>query len=200
MSFGNDGGVSEGPTSLRGAAPSAPRQGGPTPDGRSVWVRLQDALTLKAAVFKEIGADPKGVTQGFVVATVAAAAGGILTGPLLAVTIPLQLTLAAAFAGVFSLAARLFSQRVPPYSAWLSAALFATAPSALGVIPMVGLFAAGVYTMILEVVAIRGLAGVSAGSALVVFLTSVLLVSALLWALVLGVGMTPLLGLLELWP
>ncbi len=199
MSIASDG-ASEGPTDLGNAAPSAPRQGRSTPEGRSVWERLQDALTLKAAVFKEIGADPNGITQGFVVAAVAGAVGGIFTGPLLAVTIPLQLTLVAALAGVSSLVVRLVSQRVPPYSAWLSAALFATAPSALGIIPMVGLYAAGVYTMILEVVAIRGLAGVSAASALVVFLTAAALVSVPLWALATIVGMTPLRGLLEFWP
>lgn len=199
MSIASDG-VPEGPTDLGDAALSATRQGGPTPERRSVWARLRDALTLKAPVFREVGADPNGVTQGFVIAAVAAAVSGISTGPLLVLTIPLQLTLAAALAGVFSLLARLCSQRVPPYSAWLSAALFATAPSALGIIPLVGPFAGGAYTLTLEVVAIRGLARVSAGLALVVLLTAVVLVSALLWALGAVVGMTPLRGLLELWP
>ena len=80
--------------------------------------------------------------------------------------------------------ALLFTDDVPPYSHWLRAMLFASAPGALGIVPFVGSFVGGVYSVVLQVVAIRDLARVPTGTAIVIWVI-LLLIATVLVAVVL---------------
>ncbi len=174
--------------------------------------RVKDVLLFKDGAFGEIASDPNGVLQGLVAAAIAALAASFwpalftfFFAPVvgfLAVTV--LLIAIAILAGGCSLVARLYSQTVPPppYTAWLSTLLFATAPIALGIIPFVGHSAGAVYSLILAVVAIQAVGNLPTAPAMVVLVLGSIapLVLILLVVPVLGAfaGLGGLLGLIGL--
>ena len=161
-----------------------------------VWNRVQGVLRLDPPVFAEIGADPSGVTQGLIVAAIAAAAANLWSGPFLVSSVLLYLLMAAGLAGLFSLVARMFAQGVPRYPAWLAAILFTTAPLALGIIPMFGAAVGSLYMVVLQFVAIRELGRITAGEAIMVLLIVLIPATVLFVMLGTAFGLAALLAAL----
>ena len=165
--------------------------------GQVVWNRVQGVLRLDPPVFAEIGADPSGVTQGLIVAAIAAAAANLWSGSLLVLAVPLYLLMAAGLAGLFSLVARMFAQGMPRYPAWLAVTLFTTAPLALGIIPVLGAPVGSLYMTVLQFVAIRELGRVTAGEAIMVLLIVLIPATVLLVMLATAFGLAGLLAVLS---
>ena len=165
---------------------------------RTAVDRVKDVLSFKEEVFEEIATDPRAMSQGLGVATIAYFVGDIwfVFGVLLSV--PLTLISTAILAGIYSLVARLYSKRVLPYTAWLRVTMFATTPFAFGIVPLVGDFAGWVYFVLLMVVSIRAVANIPLGAAIAVFLIAALVPFVLAAVVAMTVGLTFLGGLFSL--
>ena len=141
----------------------------------STWARVLAMLKLEPGISEEIAADPNGTRQGLIVFVVGNAAASIWLLPIILITVPIGLLVTAIYAGLLCLLSRLFSNDVPPYPNWFRTLLFTSAPSALGIIPFIGGVVGGIYVLVLQVVAIRDLARITTGAAVVVWLVVVLL-------------------------
>ena len=95
-------------------------------------------------------------------------------------------------AGLYCLFSRLFANEVPAYPNWFRILLFTSAPTALGIVPIVGALVGSVYTIVLHVGAIRDLARITTGAAIVVWLIAVLLPMILIVAAALTFGLSVL--------
>ncbi len=157
--------------------------------GGSTWSRVLAMLKLEPGISETIASDPKSTKQGLVVLVIASAAACLLFLPLVLVTIPFTLIAIAVTAGLYCLFSRLFANEVPAYPNWFRMLLFTSAPTALGIVPFVGTLAGSVYTIVLHVVAIRDLARVTTGAAVVVWLISILLPTILVVAAALTFGL-----------
>lgn len=158
----------------------------------STWSRVLAMLKLEPGISEEIASDPKSTKQGLVVLVIASTAACLLVLPVVLFTIPLTLIAIAMTAGLYCLFSRLFANEVPAYPNWFRMLLFTTAPTALGIVPFIGALVGSVYTIVLQVVAIRDLARVTTGAAVVVWLISVLLPTILLVAAALTFGLAAL--------
>ena len=161
--------------------------------GRTTWARVVAMLKLESGVSDEIASDPNSTKQGFVVLVAANAAACLFFLPLVVVVIPLSILFVAVNAGLFCLISRLFAHEVPPYSYWFRALLFTTAPSAVGIVPILGSLVGGIYVVVLNVVVIRDLARITTGTAIIVWLIAVLLPLILITAAGLWLGLAALL-------
>ena len=167
-----------------GIGEAAPVRGiGETSWIQQTWNRVVAMLKLEPGTAEEIGRDPESTKQGLAVAAVANALASLLALPLLPIVVPLAVGMTAIAAKAYSLIALLFTDDVPPYSHWLRAMLFASAPGALGIVPFVGTFVGGVYSVVLQIVAIRDLARIPTGTAIVVWVI-LLLIGTVLAAVV----------------
>ena len=165
---------------------------------RQTWNRVVAVLRLEPGIAEEIGRDPESTKQGLAVAAVANAVASLLALPLLPIVVPLAVGMTAIAAKAYSLIALLFTDEVPPYSHWLRAMLFASAPGAFGIVPFVGTFVGGVYSVVLQIVAIRDLARISTGTAIMVWVILVLIGTVLAAAVVLLFAATWVVQLLDL--
>ena len=182
-----------------GIGEAAPVRGiGETSWIRQTWNRVVAMLKLEPGIAEEIGRDPESTKQGLAVAAVANAVASLLALPLLPIVVPLAVGMTAIAAKAYSLIALLFTDEVPPYSHWLRAMLFASAPGAFGIVPFVGTFVGGVYSVVLQIVAIRDLARISTGTAIVVWVILVLIGTVLAAAVVLLFAATWVVQLLDL--
>ena len=182
-----------------GIGEAAPVKGiGETSWIRQTWNRVVAMLKLEPGIVEEIGRDPESTKQGLAVAAVANAVASLLALPLLPIVVPLAVGMTAIAAKAYSLIALLFTDEVPPYSHWLRAMLFASAPGAFGIVPFVGTFVGGVYSVVLQIVAIRDLARISTGTAIVVWGILVLIGTVLAAAVVLLFAATWVVQLLDL--
>ena len=146
-------------------------------------------LKLEPGISDEIASDPNSTKQGLVVLAVANAAPFLLLLPIVLVTIPISIIFIAINAGLYCLFSRLFASEVPAYSNWFRALLFATTPSALGIVPFIGTLVGGIYVVVLNVIVIRDLARITTGAAIVVWLIAVLLPTILITAAGLSFGL-----------
>ena len=182
-----------------GIGEAAPVRGiGETSWIRQTWNRVVAMLKLEPGIAEEIGRDPESTKQGLAVAAVANAVASLLALPLLPIVVPLAVGMTAIAAKAYSLIALLFTDEVPPYSHWLRAMLFASAPGAFGIVPFVGTFVGGVCSVVLQIVAIRDLARISTGTAIVVWGILVLIGTVLAAAVVLLFAATWVVQLLDL--
>lgn len=182
-----------------GTGEAAPVRGiGETSWIQGTWTRVLAMLKLEPGIAEEIGRDPESTKQGLAVAAVANAVASILALPLLPFLVPLAIGMTAIAAKAYSLIALLFTDDVPPYSHWLRAMLFASAPGALGIVPFVGTFVGGVYSVVLQIVAIRDLARISTGTAIVVWVILILIGTVLVAAVALLFAATWVAQLLDL--
>ena len=154
--------------------------------GSTTWARVVAMLKLEPGISDEIASDPESTKQGFVVLAVANAAACLLFLPTVLVAIPALIILLAVNAGLYCLISRLFAHEVPPYPNWFRVLLFTTAPSAMGIVPILGALVGGVYAVVLNVVVIRDLARITTGAAIVVWLIAavvplILIMAAGLW-------------------
>ena len=99
--------------------------------------------------------------------------------------LPLYFVLLVIRTGLVKLLLGLVERDVPPFGSWFVALAFAGTPAALGAIPMVGEWAARIYSMPLEIVAIRDLAQISTKRAVLYWLGSYLLLMALVFITIL---------------
>lgn len=182
-----------------GTGEAAPVRGiGETSWIQGTWTRVLAMLKLEPGIAEEIGRDPESTKQGLAVAAVANAVASLLALPLLPIVVPLAVGMTAIAAKAYSLIALLFTDDVPPYSHWLRAMLFASAPGALGIVPFVGTFVGGVYSVVLQIVAIRDLARISTGTAIVVWVILILIGTVLVAAVALLFAATWVAQLLDL--
>ncbi len=146
--------------------------------GDSMWDRIVAVLKLEPAIFEAVAADTSATWQAVGVFALATVVGSLLTAFVIPVfgVLLIPLIVVSAFIGVLvhtlvvRLLSMLFADSLPPYSAWLRAMLYTVPPTAFNVIPMVGWFVSPVYVFVLQVVAIRQVARISTGKALVVLL------------------------------
>ena len=143
--------------------------------GSATWARVVAMMQLEPGISDEIASDPNSTNQGLLVVAVANAVAYLLLLPIVVVTIPVSIAFIAINAGLYSLLSRLFASEVPEYSHWFRALLYASAPSALGIVPIIGSLVGGIYMVVLNVVVIRALARNTTGAAIVVWLIVLLL-------------------------
>lgn len=143
--------------------------------GSATWARVVAMMQLEPGISDEIASDPNSTNQGLLVVAVANAVAYLLLLPIVLVTIPVSIVFIAINAGLYSLLSRLFASEVPEYSHWFRALLYASAPSALGIVPIIGSLVGGIYMVVLNVVVIRDLARITTGAAIVVWLIVLLL-------------------------
>ncbi len=156
--------------------------------GRPAWERVKAMMRLEPGISVEIASDTNSTTQAFMVAALAHVVALLLMAPLALLTLPLTLVGLAITAGMFCLFSRVFADSVPDYLPWFRVALFASAPSALGIIPILGSIAGGIYVIVLQIIAIRDLARISPGAAIVVWLIGALLPLILIGTAALALG------------
>ena len=172
----------------------------PGPRYRSFWRRILATLRCGPGVFEEIAADPSLTRQALavvLVANLAAIVGdavlfavmasgpaasivfdswqGVLRWVLMFLLVPVKRVtswLIGAF--ICTVASRWSSAESPSFSHWFRVGGFAQAPVALGIVPIVGGLIGWVYRVVLQTVAVRRVAGVSIGIAIVVGLGAVI--------------------------
>ena len=143
--------------------------------GSSFWNRVARAFRGEPDVFSEVAADPNATRQAVLVLTGSLGLSAIWTTFLLLAIIPLGLVAALINAGLVCLAARLFAADPPPYARLFRALGFASAPTAIGVVPLLGGFVAAIYVVVLDVIAIREVCRVSTMQAVFTFALAVVL-------------------------
>ena len=166
---------------------------------RSAWDRVKAVLRFEPGIFKEIAQDSKATGQACVVFGVAVLLSCLWTWPIVPIAWLFAFLGLAMMTGLFMLLARMFAgsppsdgaadphdlredrrDDMPPYSGWLRAILFASTPVAFGVVPLVGTFIGAIFSLILEIIAIRELSGISTGAAVMAWLIAVLVPGILL--------------------
>ena len=187
-------------TAVAGESPATGPRGTPSQAHRS-WNRVVAMVTLKPGISEEIASDPESTKQGLFVAGIATGVALLATLPFMVLTIPLAIVGIAATAGVCSLVSRLSSESVPPYAPyahWLRVFLYASAPGVLGIVPFAGTIAGAIYSTVLVIVAVRDLARVSTGTAIVAWLVSIGVCLAASVTVVLLASAAAILGLVNL--
>ncbi len=162
-------------------------EGAPAPL-RQTWERVLAMLRLEPGISMEIASDPRSTMQGVLVLVVASAIASIFVPPLILLTLPVTLVVLAINAGLFCLFSRLFADEVPPYPHWLRVILFSSAPSALGIIPFIGAIVGSIYSIVLQIVAIRDLARIGPGAAAFVWFIGAVLPWTLIVTVALALG------------
>jgi hypothetical protein len=156
--------------------------------------RVQRAVTLKEGVYAEIGSDQAATGQAIVVAAVAGlissvtGAGGFfgrIIGGLIGGVIGLAI-----FTGVIFLIGRLFKGQ-GQYVELFRGLGYASAPSALGLIPFLG-WIGGIWSVVLAIRAVKEINKVSDGAAAVTVLIPVVVIGFLVFILVVLAGIAML--------
>lgn len=168
---------------------SLAKDGGRQQAARPTWERVQAVLRLERGISAEIACDPGATVQGIVVLALSSAISSILFPPIIILTLPVLCASTALAAGLSCLISRAFSDDVPAFPQWFRVFLFTSAPAALGVVPFIGGIAGGVYTTVLQVVAVRDLARVGTGTAVLMWLLAVALPWIVLLTLAFAIGL-----------
>lgn len=189
------------------------------PPARSAWDRVKAVLRFEPGIFVAIAEDDSATGQACGVFALAVLLSCLLGLPLVLLAWPAGFLGIAVMAGLFKLVSSLFAsspptdgsaepddggedrQKLSPsYSGWLRAVLFASAPVALGIVPLVGTFVGAIYNLILQIVAIRELSGISTAAAVITWLIAMLFPAILLIVTILlfGFSMLGIFGLNEL--
>lgn len=167
--------------------------------------RLKAVFRIEPGVFKEIAEDNMATGQACGVFAVAVLLGNVWVLPLVMIALPAGFVLLALLAGLFRLVAGFFvpdapqsagateaAGGLPPYVGWLRAVLFASAPAAFGIIPLIGTLVGGIFTLILQVSAIRELSRMPVGAAVMTWIIAMLLPGILLIAAIMVFGLSAL--------
>lgn len=167
---------------------------------RSTVDRVKGVLRFEPGIFSEIAEDSGATGQACVVFAVAVLLGSLWGLPAVLIAWPLGFIGLAIVAGLFQLVARLFAGEGPTYAGWLRAVLFATAPVALGVIPLLGTMIGAIFNLILQIVAIRDVSGMSTGAAVMTWIIAmaVPLILVFVGIIALGFSILGMFGLGEL--
>lgn len=188
------------------------------PPARPAWNRVTAVLRFEPGIFNEIAQDNKATGQACVVFGVAVLLGSLWTLPVVPLAWLFGFLGLAIMTGLFMLLARMFAggpppegaadpdgvredrrDEMPPYSGWFRAILFASAPVAFGVVPLVGSLIGAIFSLILEIVAIRELSGISTGAAVMVWIIAILVPGILLVVgiMIFGFSLLAIFGLNE---
>jgi hypothetical protein len=150
--------------------------------------RVRRAVTLSPGVYQEIGNDPQGTTQAIIVAAAAALIGGLGAlfggrfGGWILSAIYAVVGLAIGTAILFLLS-RMFKGQ-GTYVQLFRGLGFATAPQALGVIPVIGGIVGGIWSLILAIRAVKETQLVTDGAAVAIVLIPALILGLLAFLLV----------------
>lgn len=156
--------------------------------------RLVAAVTLKPEVYRQLGADQSATGQAVTVVVVAALVSGlstIFTGEFGFIGWIVSAILTAVLFGVFVAIlwgiGKLFAG-VADYMSLFRGLGFAYAPTALGIIPVIGGLVGGIWAIVASIVAVREIHRVSQGAAVATVLipVGVLLILFVLLAFVTG--------------
>ncbi len=163
-------------------------------DLAAVWQRVRRAVRRESGIFSEVGADEKATGEAVVVAIGAAMVGGLgalwpgeprfAAGSWITTAIGTGTLGLAIGVGVIFLIGRLFKSQ-GTYVALFRAAGYASAPSALGIVPVIGGIAGAVWSIVLMVRAVKETQGVTDGAATAIVLIPVavgIILGALLFA------------------
>ena len=101
-------------------------------------------LEVEPGISDEIASDPDSTKHCLVVVAVTNAPASLLLLPIILAGIPIPIIGIAINAGLYCLFSRLFASEVRVSSNWFRALMFATAPSALGIVPIIGFLAGGI--------------------------------------------------------
>jgi len=155
--------------------------------------RVQRAVTLKEGVYAEIGSDQAATGQAIVVAAVAGlissvtGAGGFFGRIIGGIGGVIGLAI---FSGVIFLIGRLFKGQ-GQYVELFRGLGYASAPSALGLIPFLG-WIGGIWSVVLAIRAVKEINKVSDGAAAVTVLIPVVVIGFLVFILVVLAGIAML--------
>lgn len=150
-------------------------------DFNVIWPRIQRAVKLEEGVYEEIGNDDSATVQAMVVVGIAAlisglgtligpgrfSIGGWIFGAILSATIGLAIG-----AGILFVISRLFKAQ-GGYIQLFRSLGYAYAPTALGIIPVVGGLVGGIWSVILAIRAVKETQSVSQGAAIAIVLIPV---------------------------
>ena len=140
----------------------------------SLWTRIVSVLKIKRGVFSEIASDGGATWQAVLVFAVASTVSSLRSGSSIPLGVAWSFSYVLVDAGVYFLVCRLLAYGVAPLAGWARALLFTNLPIALGVVPTAGLLVGMTYSLVLEVVAIRELAGITTGRAVGVLVIQVI--------------------------
>jgi hypothetical protein len=148
----------------------------------SIVQRLGRVLRLEQGVFGEIGSDDRATGEAFLVTAAAGAISNLTTeGNIIANFIGGAAILALGlviWTGIVYLLAKLASG-TGTYQELLRGIGYASAPYALGIVPVLGLVGT-VYSVVLQVRALKEISGISGGAAAAIVLVPLILVVVLL--------------------
>ena len=150
--------------------------------------RVKRAVTLSPGVYQEIGNDPQGTTQAIIVTAAAALIGGL--GTLFGgrfgnwILMPLYAVVGLAIGGgILFLLSRVFKGQ-GTYIQLFRGLGFATAPQALGLIPIIGGIVGGIWSLILAIRAVKETQQVSDGAAVGIVLIPAAIIGLIIFVLV----------------
>lgn len=148
-------------------------------DVQALWQRVMRAVRMEPGVYSEIGQDQSATIQAIIVAGAASLIAGLsalfpggerfrfvgwIVGAVAAATLGLAIG-----AGILWLVSRLFGA-TGSYISLFRGLGFATAPNALGIIPIIGTIAGFVWSIILAIRAVKETQSVSDGAAVAIVL------------------------------
>jgi hypothetical protein len=141
--------------------------------------RIERALKLDKTVYKEIRDDKDAMTPAIVVLLLSAVIGGIwnILGSLgmaligIVIGVPLGWLIGT---GILHIIAKLFGGK-STYSGYLKAVAYAEVPMALGVVPVVGNFVGGIWSLVCVIYATKEAQEISMGKAIAVVLIPVVI-------------------------
>jgi hypothetical protein len=162
----------------------------PQPRGEQVnpiIERVKRAVTLSPGVYQEIGNDPQGTTQAIIVTGAAALIGGLGTlfgGRFFSwILTPIYAVVGLAIgSGILFLLSRAF-QGQGTYIQLFRGLGFATAPQALGLIPILGGIVGGIWSLILAIRAVKETQQVTDGAAMAIVLIPAAIIGVLVFLL-----------------
>lgn len=188
------------------------------PPARSAWNRVKAVLRFEPGIFMEIAQDNSATGQACGVFALAVLLSCLLGLPIVLLAWPAGFLGVVIMAGLFMLVSSMFAGSPPseglaepgdgsedrqdhrlPYSGWLRAVLFASAPVAFGVVPLIGTLIGAIFNVILQIIAIRDLSGISTGAAVMAWIIAMLFPAILLVVgiMVFGLSILTIFGLSE---
>lgn len=149
--------------------------------------RVKRAVTLSQGVYQEIGNDPQGTTQAMIVTGAAALIGGLgalFGGKFFAwILMPIYAVVGLAIgSGILFLLSRAFKGQ-GTYIQLFRGLGFATAPQALGLIPILGGVVGGIWSLILAIRAVKETQQVTDGAAIAIVLIPAAIIGVLVFLL-----------------
>ncbi len=166
-------------------------------DFNVIWPRIQRAVKLEDGVYEEIGNDDSATIQAMVVVAIAAlisglgtligpgrfGIGGWIFGAILSATLGLAIG-----TGILFIVSRLFKAQ-GGFIELFRALGYAYAPSALGIIPIIGGLVGGIWSIICAIKAVKETQSVSQGAAVAIVLIPVAIVLAIVMIFAFVIGM-----------